>query len=250
LVRRKLATSRSAAQDAIAAGRVEVRGILVPKSATLVTESVSVRLVGSAAAYVSRGGLKLEAGLDAFGLEVAARRALDVGASTGGFTDCLLRRGAAHVVALDVGYGQLAWSLRTDARVTVVERENFRHVEPLSIDAPFDIVVADLSFISLCTVAAALASVGTDATDYVLLIKPQFEVGKADVPAGGVVRDPALRAAAIETVAAGLDSEGIGLVSGVPSPVRGAKGNQEFLVWARLGSRRLRKEEIDGLVHE
>ena len=176
------------------------------------------------------------------------RSALDVGASTGGFTDCLLQHGASRVVALDVGYGQLAWSLRNDERVTVVERTNFRHTAPGDIEGPFDIVAADLSFISLRTVAGALRAAGTDDTDYVLLVKPQFEVGKDEVGAGGIVRDPGLHAAAIDGVAIGLDAAGIGLRRAVASPLRGAKGNREFLASGRRGRRRLTRAEIDEVV--
>jgi len=250
MVRRKLAASRSAAQDAIAAGRVEVGGVPVPKPATLVAETVSVRVIDDRSVYVSRGGLKLEAALDALPISVRGRRCLDVGASTGGFTDCLIRRDALHVVALDVGYGQLAWSLRNDPRVTVVDRTNFRHVDPEAIGAPFDVVVADMSFISLRSVANALRRVGFAGTDYVLLVKPQFEVGRDNVGKGGIVRDSMLHAGAIDGVAARLDAEGIGLVSGVASPLRGAKGNREFLVWGRPGARQLQRADIEELVHE
>ena len=225
-------------------------GVPSPKPATLVEESVSLRLVGVEKGYVSRGGLKLEAALAAFEVPVAGRRALDVGASTGGFTDCLLRNGAAAVVALDVGYGQLAWTLRTDRRVEVVERMNFRHADATELGAPFDVVVADLSFISLRTVAEMLAAVGDETTDYVLLVKPQFEVGRGEVGKGGIVRDPLLHASAVEAVAVGLDREGIGLLRAVASPVQGAKGNREFLVWGRLGSRSQNADDIERMVRQ
>lgn len=214
------------------------------KASTLVDGNASIRLVGPPSRYVSRGGLKLESALEAFALDVSAKRALDVGASTGGFTDCLLRRGAAQVVAVDVGYGQIDWSLRNDDRVALHERTNFRHVDPAALGAPFDIVVADLSFISLSTVAPKLASCGAERTDYVLLVKPQFEVGKSEVGKGGIVRDPGLHARAIESVAAALDAVGIGLEGAVASPVTGAKGNREFLVHGSFGPRTLEPEEI------
>ena len=171
LVRRKLAPSRSAAREAIDAGLVEVGGVPAAKPATLVDDQASVRLRRPVRRFVGRGGLKLEEALNVFSIDVATRRALDVGASTGGFTDCLLQRGARSVVALDVGYGQLDWGLRNDERVDVIERTNFRHVDPASIGAPFDVVVADLSFISLRTVAPQLAAVGGERADYALLVK-------------------------------------------------------------------------------
>jgi len=244
-VRRKLFASRSAAREAIAAGDVDVGGVPVPKPATLVDETTSLRLRGPAKRFVSRGGLKLEAALAAFAIDVSDRRAIDVGASTGGFTDCLLASGAATVVAVDVGYGQLAWSLRNDPRVTVIERTNFRHADPAALGGPFDVVVADLSFISLQTVAAQLAAVGTAGTDYVLLVKPQFEVGKDDVGKGGIVKDAALHARAISGAAEALARHGVGTVGAVASPVTGAKGNREFLIWARRGPGAIGPKEIE-----
>ena len=214
------------------------------KPATLVDENASVRLRRAARRYVSRAGMKLEAALSAFEVNVLRRRALDVGASTGGFTDCLLANGARSVVALDVGYGQFDWALRNDQRVTVIERTNFRHANPTALGAPFDVVVADLSFISLRTVAMQLRAAGTAGTDYVLLVKPQFEVGRDEVGRGGIVRDALLHAAAIENVAGALDDAGIGIRRAVASPVIGAKGNREFLVWGRPGTRTLDVLEI------
>jgi 23S rRNA (cytidine1920-2'-O)/16S rRNA (cytidine1409-2'-O)-methyltransferase len=248
LVRRKLVPSRAAAREAITSGRVEVGGVPLPKPATLVAEDSSLRLTDAGSRYVGRGGLKLEAALATFPITVSGARALDVGASTGGFTDCLLQHGADAVTALDVGYGQLDWSVRSDPRVTVVERTNFRHADPKAIGAPFDVVVADLSFISLVTVAAAFYEAGSPDADYVLLVKPQFEVGKGEVGKGGVVREPALHAAALEKVTVGLASAGIGLLGAVASPVTGAKGNREFLVWGRKGSRTLSEESIGEVV--
>ena len=245
MVRRKLAPSRSAAREAIDAGLVEVGGVPAAKPATLVDDQASVRLRRPVRRFVGRGGLKLEEALNVFSIDVATRRALDVGASTGGFTDCLLQRGARSVVALDVGYGQLDWGLRNDERVDVVERTNFRHVDPASIGAPFDVVVADLSFISLRTVAPQLAAVGGERADYALLVKPQFEVGKRDVGRGGIVTEPTLHARAISGVAVALDAVGVGLRSAVPSPVTGAKGNREFLVWGRPGTRTLDEKAIE-----
>jgi 23S rRNA (cytidine1920-2'-O)/16S rRNA (cytidine1409-2'-O)-methyltransferase len=175
LVRRKLVATRSAAREAILGGEVEVGGVPASKPATLVDETASVRMRRPQRRYVGRGGLKLEEALRVFPVDVTGRRGLDIGASTGGFTDCLLEHGAASVVALDVGYGQLDWSLRNDERVTVIERTNFRYADPQELGAPFGIVVADLSFISLRTVAGQLRAVGEAGTDYILLVKPQFE---------------------------------------------------------------------------
>lgn len=228
----------------IAAGEVEVGGVPQPKPATLVDDADGIRLRLGGPGYVSRGGKKLAAALEAFEIDVAGRRALDVGASTGGFTDCLLQRGAKSVAALDVGYGQLDWKLRTDERVTVIERTNFRHADPAALGAPFDVVVADVSFISLGTLAPALRAAGGSATDYILLVKPQFEVGKDQVGRGGIVRDPDLHRDAIESVAAALQRAGVGLRSAVASPIAGAKGNREFLVWGRPGPRLLQPSEI------
>ena len=249
-MRRKLVPNRAAAHEAIAAGRVEVGGVPLPKPATLVSPESRLRLQTAGDSYVGRGGVKLEAALAAFSIHVDGARALDVGASTGGFTDCLLRHGASAVIALDVGYGQLAWSLRVDERVTVIERTNFRHADAEAIGAPFDIVVADLSFISLRTVAAALFAVGAADSDYILLVKPQFEVGKDEVGKGGVVRDSALHVSVLEKVASELADVGIGLRRAVPSPLTGAKGNREFFVWGRIGARELDSDEIERVVRE
>jgi 23S rRNA (cytidine1920-2'-O)/16S rRNA (cytidine1409-2'-O)-methyltransferase len=240
LVRRGLARSREQAAAVIAAGRVRVGGLVATKPATGVDPGASVTVdTGDAEEYVSRGGHKLAGALDAFAaseppLQVEARRALDAGASTGGFTDVLLRRGAAHVVAVDVGYGQLAWSLRTDERVTVLDRQNVRDLTPdVTGDwiGPVDLVVADLSFISLTTVLPALRSVAAPAADFVLMVKPQFEVGKDNVGSGGVVRDPALRVSAIRKVADAARAEGLGTRGVVASPLPGPAGNVEYFLW-------------------
>ena len=199
LVRRGLARSRDQAADLIAAGRVAVAGQTAVKAASQVAvdAAITVQQVSDEPEYVSRGGHKLAGALAAFdGLVVAGKRCLDAGASTGGFTDVLLRAGAAHVVAADVGYGQLAWSLQTDERVTVLDRVNVRSLSPAQVAPPPDLVVADLSFISLTLVLPALAGCAAPDADFVLMVKPQFEVGKDQV-GGGVVRDPALRAAAV-----------------------------------------------------
>jgi 23S rRNA (cytidine1920-2'-O)/16S rRNA (cytidine1409-2'-O)-methyltransferase len=173
-----------------------------------------------------------------------------VGASTGGFTDCLLQHGAAHVVALDVGYGQLHNKLRTDPKVQVVERTNIREADPAELGAPFDIVVADLSFISLGIVAAALSDLGDKTTDWVLLVKPQFEVGKDLVGKGGIVRDPATHQHAIELAARALDAEGLGVLDVVASPITGAEGNREFLIHTRRGRSTLDPSTVGRVVSQ
>jgi 23S rRNA (cytidine1920-2'-O)/16S rRNA (cytidine1409-2'-O)-methyltransferase len=178
----------------------------------------------------------LDAALDHFGISVAARRALDVGASTGGFTDVLLHRGAESVTALDVGYGQLVWRLRTDPRVTVVDRTNFRTADIAALDAPFDVIVVDVSFISVGLLAAQLRAAGGPGTDYVVLVKPQFEVGREQVGGGGIVTDPALRGGAIRSVAAALADEGLGPLGVCRSPIEGSKGNVEFFLHLAHGA--------------
>jgi 23S rRNA (cytidine1920-2'-O)/16S rRNA (cytidine1409-2'-O)-methyltransferase len=236
LVRRGLARSREQAAELIAAGRVAVAGQAAGKAATQVGQdaAITVEDAGRGPEYASRGGRKLEGALAAFAdLAVDGRRCLDAGASTGGFTDVLLRAGAAHVVAVDVGYGQLAWALRSDPRVTVLDRVNVRQLTPEQVAPAPGLVAADLSFISLALVIPALVSCAAADADFVLLVKPQFEVGKGQVGAGGVVRDPALRAAAVAAVArAGLEA-GLGAAGVVASPLPGPSGNVEYFLWLR-----------------
>jgi 23S rRNA (cytidine1920-2'-O)/16S rRNA (cytidine1409-2'-O)-methyltransferase len=233
LVRRGLAPSRRRAAEAVAAGRVLVDGSVAATPSHQVAPAQSLHIAGDLARYVSRGGEKLAAALGEFGVPVAGRRALDAGASTGGFTDCLLQHGAHHVVAVDVGRNQLAWDLRTDPRVTVLERTDIRDFEAAATGGPFPVCTADLSFISLTKVAAALARATTADADLLLLVKPQFEVGKGRVPRGGVVRDPAAHHQVLVTVVAGLADAGIVAVRVTPSPLRGADGNVEFMLHAR-----------------
>jgi 23S rRNA (cytidine1920-2'-O)/16S rRNA (cytidine1409-2'-O)-methyltransferase len=238
LVRRGLARSREQAAELVAAGRVEVRGATAGKPAAMVDPADPVRVVDGdhADGYVSRGAHKLLGALAAFGpggLRVAGRRWLDAGASTGGFTDVLLRAGAAEVVAVDVGYGQLAWSLRNDPRVRVVERTNVRSLSPESIGGPVAATVADLSFISLRLVLPALVACTAPDGDLVPMVKPQFEVGRDRVGAGGVVRDPALRAEAVRAVAGVAWQLGWGTAGVVASPLPGPSGNVEFFLWLR-----------------
>jgi 23S rRNA (cytidine1920-2'-O)/16S rRNA (cytidine1409-2'-O)-methyltransferase len=208
-----------------------VSGSVATKPERMVEEAEPIELVGPGPRFVSRGGEKLEPALDAFGIDVAGARCLDVGASTGGFTDCLLQRGARAVVALDVGRGQLAWSLRQDDRVTVLERTDVRDVDPAEIGA-VDLVVADLSFISLRTVLPSIAALAGGAP-IVALVKPQFEVGKGRVGKGGVVRDPALHAEAVAGVVEKAESIGVRCGASFESPVPGTEGNREFFVLLR-----------------
>jgi 23S rRNA (cytidine1920-2'-O)/16S rRNA (cytidine1409-2'-O)-methyltransferase len=239
LVRRGLARSREQAADLIAAGRVAVSGQTAAKSATQVGQDAAITIAEAEKApdYVSRGGHKLAGALAVFtGLTVAGRRCLDAGASTGGFTDVLLRTGAAQVVAVDVGYGQLAWALRTDGRVTVLDRVNVRQLTPEQVTPAPSLVTADLSFISLSLVLPALVACAAPDADFVLLVKPQFEVGKGKVGAGGVVRDPAQRAAAVMSVAAAASELRLGAAGITASPLPGPSGNVEYFLWLRHGA--------------
>lgn len=236
LVRRGLARSRQEAADLIAAGSVQVERVTATKAATQVTDTASIALAQPASGYVSRGAHKLLGPLEEFGLDVRGRRALDAGASTGGFTQVLLERGAAHVVAVDVGYGQLAWTLQQDSRVTVMDRTNVRALQAADLPYHPDLVVADLSFISLAKVLPALDAVAAEAADFVLLVKPQFEVGKGQVGKGGVVREPRLHAAAIEAVAHAAGECGLGVAGLSRSPLPGPSGNIEFVIWLRRGA--------------
>jgi 23S rRNA (cytidine1920-2'-O)/16S rRNA (cytidine1409-2'-O)-methyltransferase len=234
LVRRGLARSRQQAAEMIDAGKVKINGMPAAKAATAVapTATLSVAADGERS-WVSRGAHKLIGALDAFGITVDGLRCLDAGASTGGFTEVLLDRGAREVVAADVGYGQLAWSLRSDPRVIVVERTNARDLSPAAIGGPVDMVVADLSFISLTTVLPALTRCTSPGADIVPMVKPQFEVGKGQVGPGGVVRDPVLRADAILTVARRAEALDWHTVDVTPSPLPGPAGNVEYFLWLR-----------------
>jgi len=233
LVERGLAPSRERAQRLILAGDVLVDDQPVTKAGTAVAADAALRLRSAPAPFVSRGGEKLAGALASFGLEVAGLTALDVGASTGGFTDCLLRAGARRVIAVDVGYGQLAWALRSDARVVVLERMNARALEAAALPETPDLAVIDVSFISLALVLPAVMAVLPPGGRIVALVKPQFEVGKGQVGKGGVVRDPALRAAAVASVRGA--AEGLGLVvdGEAASVLPGPKGNQEVFLLLR-----------------
>ncbi|GAY19287.1 TlyA family RNA methyltransferase [Mycobacterium sp. shizuoka-1] len=250
LVRRGLARSRQQAAELISAGRVSIDGMRAVKPATAVAITANLTVEASdERTWVSRGAHKLIGALDAFGIDVAGRRCLDAGASTGGFTEVLLDRGATEVVAVDVGYGQLAWSLRSDPRVTVIERTNVRDLTAAGIGAPVDLVVADLSFISLATVLPALTACASATADIVPMVKPQFEVGREQVGAGGVVSDPELRAAAVLGVAARAGQLGWQTVGATASPLPGPSGNVEYFLWLRADSERaLHGDELDAAV--
>lgn len=226
-----MARSRSHAAELIESGTVRVGGLPIPKAASMVDSSVPIDFAGEPPPYVSRGGSKLEGAMADFDIAIEGRRALDAGASTGGFTDYLLQHGVISVTAVDVGYGQLDQRVAADPRVTVRDRTNIRHSTADELGGPFDLVVADLSFISLCTVAPALAGLSEPGADLVLLVKPQFEVGKGQVGRGGIVTDPDLHRTALEKVIACLAEHDIGVQAVTTSPIRGAKGNREFFVW-------------------
>ncbi|MGH3676346.1 MAG: TlyA family RNA methyltransferase [Mycobacterium sp.] len=250
LVRRGLARSRQQAAELIGAGRVSIDGMPAAKPATAIAVSATLTVEGSGErSWVSRGAHKLIGALDAFAISATAARCLDAGASTGGFTEVLLDRGAGEVVAVDVGYGQLAWSLRTDPRVTVAERTNVRELTADAIGGPVDLVVADLSFIPLATVLPALISCAGDDADIVPMVKPQFEVGKDHVGAGGVVSDPHLRAGAVLAVAgraAELNWHTVGVTA---SPLPGPSGNVEYFLHLRARpDHRLHGEELERAV--
>ncbi len=236
LVERGLAATRSRAQALIASGLVRVAGRPAERAATLVPPDEEVTLLGSGCPYVSRGGLKLAAALDGFAVDVTGLVCADIGASTGGFTDCLLQRGAARVYAIDVGYGQLAWKLRQDERVVVMERTNARYLTPDDLPTPIDLAVIDASFISLRLLLPPLPPLFAGPARIIALIKPQFEAGREQVGKGGIVRDPAVQRTVIDQLAAfaadlGLHDNGV-----LPSPIQGAKGNQEFLWYLSANS--------------
>ena len=231
LVERGLVASRERARRLVMAGAVLVSDRPVTKPGAEVPEDAPVRLRGEDSPYVSRGGEKLAGALDAFAIDVRGLAALDVGASTGGFTDCLLERGARRVVALDVGYGQLAWKLRQDPRVTVLERTNARSLVSDLLPEPPDLAVVDVSFISLRTVLPPVAAVVKPAGQIVALVKPQFEVGRGRVGKGGVVRDPTLRAEAVTSVRNEAQRLGLHVRGASDSVLPGPKGNREVFLW-------------------
>ena len=240
LVRRGLARSRDHAAELVMQGRVRVGGVMATKPATGVDVDTPllVRTKDDELEWASRGARKLHGALEGLvegGPRVAGRRCLDAGASTGGFTDVLLRRGAQEVVAVDVGYGQLVWSLRTDQRVRVHDRTNVRTLQPNTIGGSVELTVADLSFISLRLVLPALVACTAPEGDLLPMVKPQFEVGRERLGAGGVVRDPVLRARAVLDVVSTAADLGVGLVDATASPLPGPSGNVEYFLWLRRG---------------
>jgi len=252
LVRRGLARSREHAVTLIAEGRVAVAGTAATKPATGVEAGtpVVVRTDPDQPSWVSRGAHKLLGALDAFGIAVEGRRVLDAGASTGGFTEVLLSRGAAEVVAVDVGYGELAWSLRTDDRVKVHERTNVKTLTHEAIDGQVDLVVADLSFISLRLVLPALVACARDDAELLPMVKPQFEIGRERLGAGGVVRDPGHRVQTVLEVARAAASLGWGTAGVVASPLPGPAGNVEFFLWLRRDAGPPQEEQVRRAVEE
>ena len=235
LVERGLVQSRERASALILAGKVVVEDHAVDKVGTRIPIDADIRLKGGDIPYVSRGGLKLEKGLESFDISVAGRVAIDVGASTGGFTDCLLQRGAVQVYAVDVGYGQLAWTLREDPRVVNLERTNIRDLTADTLGAAPSLAVIDASFISLDKVLPATLPLLAPDGEVLALIKPQFEVGRGQVGKGGVVRDPVQHAEVVEKVRESAASLGCRVLGVVESPLLGPKGNREFLIHLQKG---------------
>ncbi|MCR9165795.1 MAG: TlyA family RNA methyltransferase [Nannocystaceae bacterium] len=234
LVARELVETRTRAQALIMAGKVRVEDTKVDKPGTAVAVDAEITVVGQLHPYVSRGGVKLAGALDAFeGLEVGGRVAMDVGASTGGFTDCLLQRGVDKVFAIDVGYGQLAWKLVSDPRVVVLDRQNIRKLAPEQVGEPISLVVADCSFIALAKVLPHLPPFLSPGADAVVLVKPQFELEPDRVGKGGIVRDEQARADAVASVKAAATEHGFACLGEVTSPISGRDGNVEFLLWLR-----------------
>jgi 23S rRNA (cytidine1920-2'-O)/16S rRNA (cytidine1409-2'-O)-methyltransferase len=242
LVERGLAASRERARALILAGRVLVDEQKVDKPGAPVAASSTLRLLGEDLPFVSRGGLKLAGALDHWGIDVAGRACVDVGASTGGFTDCLLQRGAAHVTAVDTGFGQIAMKLRIDPRVRLMERTNARLLEAGSLTspegvAPLSLLVMDVSFISATLLMEPVLAAAQSLSEAVILVKPQFEAGREFVGKGGIVRDPAAHQLAIDRVAGCLRELGWQVEGAIPSPITGAEGNREFLVRATRAQR-------------
>jgi len=237
LVRQGLVENRSHAQEMIRAGRVTVDGAPADKASRMVAPVQSLQVAGDPPRYVSRGGLKLESALEHFNLDIQGLKAIDVGSSTGGFTDCLLQHGASSVVALDVGRGQLHHRLLTDERVKAHERTNIRHADPKEVGAPFDVLVADLSFISLTLIFGNLLSLVNEGSSLLLLVKPQFEAGKRQVDDGkGVIKDPKIWSEVLNEVEMSVRAHKAAIIEGMVSPITGAEGNVEFLIHVIKGS--------------
>jgi len=235
LVERGLVETRARARAVIMAGSVYVDGVRTDKAGVLVGEGSGVEVRDTSLKYVSRGGLKLEAALREFGIDPSGQVAADIGASTGGFTDCLLKSGAVKVYAIDVGYGQLDWKLRQDPRVIIKEKLNARYIKPDDIAEPVDIAVIDVSFISLTMIIPPALALLKPGGVLVALIKPQFEVGKGEVGKGGIVRDEAKHREVVDKIREHVQSLGLGVIGVIPSPIEGAEGNKEFLIAAVKG---------------
>jgi 23S rRNA (cytidine1920-2'-O)/16S rRNA (cytidine1409-2'-O)-methyltransferase len=233
LCERGLAGSRERAKALILGGRVLVNRLPVTKAGSMVEEAADIVLKGSDIPYVSRGGLKLKAALDRFGIVLEGKAVMDVGASTGGFTDCMLKEGAGKVYAVDVGYGQFDWKLRNDPRVVLLERTNIRRLEKERVPEEVDFASVDVSFISLRLVLPRVREFLKPGGEAVALVKPQFEVGRGDVGKGGIIRDEARRLQAVEAVKAGAEDCGFRAVGAMESPVRGQKGNVEYLLYLK-----------------
>ena len=234
LARRGLADSRESARRLIMAGRVRVNSRPADKPDLRVDADTPIEVLSGGPEYASRGAYKLIGALDNFAIDVTGRCALDVGASTGGFTDVLLARGVAKVIALDVGYGQLAMRLRNDPRVTVLDRSNVRYVKPDQLPYAPDLITIDTSFISLRVVLPAVLALGAPGAEIIALIKPQFEVGKGKVGKGGIVRDDALRREAVDGIVAFAREISLEVAGVIESPIEGAEGNREYLAWMKL----------------
>ncbi len=251
LVRRHLARSREQAQEFIDVGFVEVNGMVATKSASQVDENAAIRVnTDPDEDYVSRGAHKLIGALDAFGMEVSGKVVLDAGASTGGFSDVLLRRNAAHIYCVDVGYGQLAWKIANDPRVKVMDRFNVRNLTESDLGTQVDLIVADLSFISLETVLPALVSVLKPTGDALLMVKPQFEVGKELLGPGGVVSENSLRIDAVNKIANKAFELGLGTAGVVASPLPGPSGNVEYFLWLNRSASAPKLTAIEKAVQE
>jgi 23S rRNA (cytidine1920-2'-O)/16S rRNA (cytidine1409-2'-O)-methyltransferase len=236
MVLRGLARSRERARALLMSGAVRIDGRPAGKAGTMVAADAGVAVVEPDHPYVGRGGLKLAGALDRLGVVAAGRVVLDIGSSTGGFTDCLLRRGARRIYAVDVGVGQLDWSLRNDPRVVVLEGRNARYLEAADLPGPADLAVVDVSFISLRLIVPVLPPLLLDDGEALLLVKPQFEVGRREVGAGGIVRDPEKHLSALRAVAAAAGGCGFRVAAGCPAPIRGAEGNQEYFLHCPRGA--------------
>jgi 23S rRNA (cytidine1920-2'-O)/16S rRNA (cytidine1409-2'-O)-methyltransferase len=237
LVERNLVASRERARALILAGRVLVNEQKIDKPGTAVASDATIRLLGEDMPYVSRGGLKLQAALDHWQIDVNGRACLDIGASTGGFTDCLLQRGAAHVTAVDTGFGQIAMKLRNDPRVRLVERTNARFLAPNALAEPgaplLTLLVMDVSFISATLLLDPVFAAAPSIKESIILVKPQFEAGRGNIGKGGIVRDPEVHKLAVEKVAHAVVELGWQVIEAIPSPITGAEGNVEFLLYAK-----------------